>query len=235
MGQDATEILAARRRPRCPFPRYEQRWTMIWVAATGRALEKEAQMDERVETFLATSGEHRRRFEAFCRSLTAAELAAPVPDTIWMVNGYIAHLATIDVVVTDWFSTLADAQQAGVAQHQAGADAHAGFDVDHWNETQVAARADWPLDRILAEMALNRASLERVVQRFASDVVDGLMYFPGDRDRPPTDVPVASYLVGLALHDPIHAIDMIRALPHRATDGQLASWLDPIAQLRAAR
>ncbi len=192
-------------------------------------------MDKRVETFLATSAAHRQRFEAFCRCLTAEELAAAVPQSIWTVKGYIAHLATIDVVVTDWFSTLASAQQAAVAQHQAGADAHTGFDVDDWNEAHVAARTDWSVDQILDEMAQNRATLNTVVERFTTDVVDSDMFFPGDRERPPTELPVANYLVGLALHDPIHVLDMLRALPHRAADHELATWLDSVRGLRASR
>lgn len=190
-------------------------------------------MDQRVETFLAASAAHRQRFEAYCRSLTADELAAPVPESIWTVKSYIAHLATIDSVVIDWFSTLVRAQQAAVPQPQAGVDAHAGFDVDRWNEAHVAARADWSVERILDEMAENRAALNEVVERFTSEVVDGRMYFPGDRDRPPTELAVASYLVGLAMHDPIHVLDMLRALPHRNADKELTEWLEPIRKLRA--
>src|SRR6266540_6318066 len=50
--------------------------------------------------------QHRERFEAFCRSLSAGELATQVPDTPWTVHGYIAHLCTIDSLISPFFGPM---------------------------------------------------------------------------------------------------------------------------------
>jgi hypothetical protein len=187
-----------------------------------------ASLDDRAATFITDARRHRQKFEALCLSLNVAELARPVTRSVWTVKGYIAHLATIDVVVTGWFQTLVDAMAAGQDQQAAGEKAHAGFDVDRWNEAEVAARDGWTLERIVAEMRHNRAALEAAVMKFTPEVMDGELFFPGDRDRPPATIKVADYLVGLAWHDPIHTIDMLRALPERSRDRALAEWLEPL-------
>lgn len=155
--------------------------------------------------------------------MSAEELDRPVPRSIWMVKGYVAHLATIDVTVRAWFEALLhpSAARASVASGER-------FDVDRWNEAEVAKRGDRPLEMILDEMHENRAGLEAVLERLTPAVLDGTMHFPGDRDRPPADVNVHLYLRGLAWHDPIHALDMLRALPDSAADPEVAAWLGPI-------
>ncbi len=188
-------------------------------------------MDKRVSDFLAEARRHRQAFERLCGSLDDRELAQSVPRSIWTVKGYIAHLATIDLIVQRWLETLLEAEGSGVALHVAGAAAHTGFDVDEWNEAHVAERDDWALDRILDEMHGNRSNLEAVAERLTPEILDGLLYFPGDRDRAPADVNVGLYLQGLAWHDPIHAVDILRALPGRVDDPELSGWLGPLARM----
>jgi hypothetical protein len=73
-----------------------------------------------------------------------------------------------------------------------------------------------------------RPALEAVVVKFTPELIDGELFFPGDRDRPPALIKVADYLVGLAWHDPLHVIDMLRALPERSDDPALAEWVGPL-------
>ena len=194
----------------------------------GRADNSAPFLDERAATFIAESRRHREKFEAFCVSLSDDELTRPVARSVWTVKGYIAHLATIDVVVAEWFQTLVRAGAVGGDQLEAGEAAHAGFDVDVWNEAEVASRDEWTVDQILEEMRRNRAALEAVVVTFTPALIDGELFFTGDRDRPPAAINVADYLVGLAWHDPLHAVDMLRALPERSEDRALAEWLGPL-------
>src|SRR2546423_2952972 len=121
-------------------------------------------MDERLSALLDELRHHRSNYVRFCRSLTDEELERPVPRSIWTVKGYAAHLATIDRTVQAWFERLASPTEGG--QSPTG-ETTAGepFDIDRWNERQVDRRHDWPLDRILAEMAETRSALEPVLAR----------------------------------------------------------------------
>ena len=183
-----------------------------------------------MQDFLDQTSRHRAAFEQFCLSLTEEELARPVPRSAWDVKAYIAHLGTIDTTVRTWFERLLGDGGAAQAPTADGASGRA-FDIDRWNEAQVAARADWSLEQILEEMRSNRAALDAVVARFTPEVLDGEMHFPGDRDRPPAQVHVGGYLQALALHDPAHALDMLRALPEKADDPELADWLGPFRSM----
>lgn len=179
-----------------------------------------------MQDFLDQTSRHRAAFERFCRSLTDEQLARPVDRSAWTVKGYVAHLGTIDLTVRQWFERLLTG-----GPEASGGGSGGSFDVDRWNEAQVAARAEWTLEQILEEMQANRAALDAVVARFPAEVLDGDMHFPGDRDRPAASVNVGSYLQALALHDPAHALDMLRALPDKADDEELTAWLAPFRSM----
>ena len=51
------------------------------------------------------------------------------------------------------------------------------------------------------------------------------MYFPGDDKRSPAKIPLRVFLMGWSRHDPIHAADMLKALPERADDPETAAWV----------
>ena len=52
------------------------------------------------------------------------------------------------------------------------------------------------------------------------------MWFDGDAKRPPGNVPFGMFLAGWAWHDPIHAADMLKALPELAADPAIKSWVE---------
>ncbi len=167
---------------------------------------------------------HRERFEAFCRSLSAEQLDRPVPQSTWVVRDFIAHLATIDGPVGQMF----DAMHAGRAGAVTNPDGGT-FDVDRWNDSQVERRRMLPMEDVLAEAASQRAALREKLLVLTDEDLDRTLEFAGDSKRAPSKVPFGAYLRGWCKHDPMHALDMARALPERAAE--LAPWFDdPVIQ-----
>jgi len=167
---------------------------------------------------------HRARFEEFCRSLTSEELERQVPRSTWQVRDFIAHLATIDGPVAEMFRTMHLGQDAGIRDSDGGR-----FEVDGWNDRQVAARRDLALEQVLAEAAAARAALKEHMYVLTDEDLARTLKFGGDSKRAPAEIPFGAYLRGWCKHDPMHAMDMCRAMPERAE--ALAGWFDdPVVQ-----
>jgi len=165
--------------------------------------------------------ENRRKFEAFCYSLSEEQLNRAVPQSTWIVRDFAAHLGTLDTALLRWFSA-AD----GNAIAAATADDGAPLDVDAFNDAQVALRREWPLERVFAEAAANRAQLIELLGALTQQQVDATMHFGGDAKRKPADIPLKVFLSGWAQHDAIHVADMLKALPERADAADVKAWLD---------
>ncbi len=173
----------------------------------------------RVQATIAGLTEERARLERFARSLTAEELARPVPGTVWTVSDFIAHVATLDAAYLGWFTTLAGDPDPG--DHRGSP----GFDVDRFNESAVSARRGRSVGDNLAEGASLRGRLVAVIKRFTDDTLDSTIRFGGDRKRPPVDLPLGQFLTGWTRHDAIHVADMLKALPERRHDPEIVAWL----------
>ena len=170
---------------------------------------------------------HRAKFERFCRSLSEEELSRPVPDSTWVVKGFVSHLGTLDPELGRSFEAAASGRPEDAGRNADGSP----FDLDSFNDAQVAERRDWGLERILAEAAGNRAALIETLERFTDEDISRLMHFQGDAKRSPAKLPLKVFLMGWSLHDPIHVADMLKALPERAEDPELAAWLrHPVIQ-----
>ena len=165
--------------------------------------------------------ENRRRFEAFCCSLSEEQLNRPVPQSTWIVRDFASHLGTLDIALLRWFSAA-----GGDATAAATADDGTPLDVDSFNDAQVASRRDWPLERVFAEAAENRTKLIELLGALTQEQVDATMRFGGDAKRGPANIPLKAFLSGWAQHDPIHVADMLKALPERAEDADVKAWLD---------
>jgi hypothetical protein len=163
----------------------------------------------------------RVRFERFCRGLSADELQRPVPGSSWLVKDFISHLATIDGPVGAWFSSIADGRPSGSSEGEAAGT----WDVDRFNDARVAERRTRSLDEIFAEAARERAALVDVLRRFTAEQLAGAIHFGGDSKRPPAEIPLGRYLQGWSRHDAIHVADMLKALPERRTQPEVAAWL----------
>jgi hypothetical protein len=172
---------------------------------------------------------HRRRFEAFCRSLTDEELDRPVPQSTWLVRDFIAHLATIDGPVGEMFRAVRAGDDAGLRT----ADGNR-FDIDEWNEQRVRERRGRTVDELLEEARHEREALERELLALTEEHLQRTIHFAGDAKRPPARIPLIVYLRGWCKHDPIHVADMCRALPEQTEE--IRDWLaDPvIARYQAA-
>lgn len=165
---------------------------------------------------------HRSAFEAFCRSLTPEELGTPVPGAPWKVHGYIAHLATIDSLIARFMAPLVG--MTDIPQPEVPPPAP--FDIDEWNEAIVPLRRDASLDELFAEAARHRAQYVGVLSALTDAQLDMMIPFGGDRkviDLPPTQVRLEDLLWAIALHDPNHTQDILRAIPHRQPD--VRDWL----------
>ncbi len=163
---------------------------------------------------------HRARFVAFCRSLSAEQLNRPVPDSTWVVRDFISHLGTIDVPVGQMFATMHAGGDPGIRNADGGK-----WDVDTWNDAQVAERRSWPLGQVLEEAAATRAALSGHLAALTAEDVEKSMKFGGDSKRPAGQVRLLDYLRGWNKHDPMHVVDMLRALPEMASP-ELDAWFD---------
>ncbi len=175
--------------------------------------------------------ENRRRFEAFCYSLSEEELMRPVPGTTWVVRDFAAHLDTLDTALMAWIQGAPAASQAASADATPSAagpgdGSSEEFDVDAFNDAQVAERRSWPLERVFAEAAANRERLIDAMAGLTDERMAQPMHFPGDHKRSPADLPLRLFLAGWAQHDAMHVADMIKALPERAGDPEIKRWLD---------
>ena len=179
----------------------------------------------RIQPILDEQGRHRERFETFCRSLSPAELATTVPGAPWTVHGYIAHLATIDSLISPLLAPLAGI--AGIAPPDPPPPAP--FDIDDWNEAIVPMRAGASVADLLTESQKHRAEFVRVLSALTDGQLDMMIPFGGDRkviDLPATTVRLEDLLWAIALHDPNHTQDILRAIPHREPDAR--EWLTSV-------
>ena len=182
-------------------------------------------MNSRTAAVIDEIGRHREQFERWCRSLSEEELGRPVPDSNWRVRDFISHLATIDTTVSVWFAAIADGSGLESAMEGQASEGQ-GFDIDTWNDAQVAERGDWSLDQIFEEAAETRVEIVRQLARLGDAELDSTIQFGGDSKRAASAIKLIDYLTGWAKHDPIHVNDMIRALPERRQDADVRSWLD---------
>ncbi len=179
-------------------------------------------MNFRIQPIIDETARHRKRFEAFCRSLSAAELAASVPHTPWTVHGYIAHLCTIDSLIGPVLRT--NGRHRGYPA--AGPTTPAPFDIDEWNETIVPRRAGASLDELFEEAARHRANYVRVLEALSDAHLDAMILFGGDRkviDLPATTVRLEDLRWAIALHDANHMQDILPAL--RQCEPDAREWL----------
>ncbi len=166
--------------------------------------------------------QHREKFVSFCRLLSEEELARPVPESTWVVKDFISHLTTLDPEMTRSFKAAAAGRPDEATRPADGSP----FDLDAFNDAQVAERRGRPLERILDEASRNRAALIETLGGLTDEDIAQVVHFRGDAKRSPADLPLRAFLLGWSMQDPIHAADMLKALPGRANDPELAAWVD---------
>ena len=176
----------------------------------------------RAQAILDDQARHRSEFDRFCRSLTDDELAEQVPGTPWTVHGYIAHLATIEALIVPFLAPLVGITDVTPPE----VPPPSPFDIDEWNEAMVPLRADASVGELLSEAHRHRAEYVSVLSALSDQQLDMMVPFGGDRkviDLPPTQVRLEDLLWAIALHDPNHTQDILRALPQR--EPEVRDWL----------
>jgi hypothetical protein len=165
---------------------------------------------------------NREVFERFCRTLTEEELARPVPpDNKWTVRDFIIHSVMFDDLTTNWVKSVIGGNTGAPASPDGSP-----FDIDAWNQDRVEQWRGRPVDEAFAAAAPERARFEGALGRLTQEQMQAVVDFPGDNKRDPAKVPFGLFLGGLVRHDPIHTVDMLKALPERAEDPELKAWTD---------
>jgi len=178
-------------------------------------------MHPEVEAILNEIETHRLHFTVLCRGLTMEELCRPVPNSSWQVRDFIAHLATIDGPVEQMFQ----AMHAGTQGSGASGSNGEKWDVDRYNNHQVEVRRDRTVNELLVEAAEKRTRLRSTLASLTAEDLEKTLHFGGDGKRPATDIRFGDYLKGWAKHDPMHAVDMMRAMPEKMSP-RLEKWFD---------
>jgi hypothetical protein len=187
-------------------------------------------MEPTVQAVIQELDSHREQFEAFCRALTGEQLQRPVPGSDWLVRDFIAHLATIDGPVTEMFRGYQRPAAAAPDSSPPGGEQRPAWDVDRWNQRRVEDRRERSVDDLLAEAAETRAACRQALEALTAEQVEQTLHFGGDSKRPASEVRLLDYLRGWCKHDPMHAVDMLRALPEHDTPGMRAWFDDPVIQ-----
>lgn len=197
-------------------------------------------MNPRAQLIVDELARHRHQFAAFCQLLSAAELATPIPASPWTVKDYIAHLATIDGLIAYRFQALSGGAFAPAPDIAIGEP----FDIDDWNAAAIRARRGATVAQLLDEAAAHRADLVRCFSALTDAQLDLPIPFGARRASglPDAPVPLRAVAWAIAVHDPNHTQDILRALPAWVNAPFVKEWLaasyhtdiDPEIALRRA-
>jgi hypothetical protein len=171
-------------------------------------------MRAELEPVVQEANANRETYEAFCQSLSPAELGTVIPGLTWTVQDYIAHLATIDIYVAEWFEHTAD----GTRWRPTGEDG-GPFNIDTWNERRIEERRAASVQDLLGEAARHRERLWAAVDRFTEEQLATKFNFRG------AEITFLRYLQLWTAHDPAHTVDMLRGLPPERRDAAMDAWL----------
>ena len=180
-------------------------------------------MNPRTRLVVDEMSRHRVQFEYLCHDLNADELDTKIPDSHWTVKDYIAHLCTIDALIAHAF-----AAQVGQQAPLPDTPYPQPFDIDDWNEAAVRSRMSRSVDELLAEGATHRDYMAKAIAAMTDEHLDRIIPYGGDRkalNLQPSMVRFGGLLWGIAVHDPTHTRDILRALPHRAEQSWIQEWL----------
>jgi hypothetical protein len=130
------------------------------------------------------------------------------------VQDYIAHLATIDIFVADWFE-----HHAAGERWRPTLEDGSPFNIDTWNEARIQERHDATVEDLLEEAGKHRKRLWAAVKSFTEDQLEARFNFRGH------DITHLRYLQLWTAHDPAHSLDMLRGLPPARRDASMDAWL----------
>jgi hypothetical protein len=162
---------------------------------------------ERAQDVIDSMAEERRRLVAWVRDVPQEHWGRLSPDGIWQARDYVAHLASIDPLLT----ALMRIFQSGGEPGGRGSDGRP-FSIDDWNEGQILERRSRSVDDLLADLERSRVDLNAALADFTDEQLERTFRFGGDKSRSPRDVKVHEFLNGLVHHDRWHMEDARRAI-----------------------
>src|SRR5690606_18755233 len=89
-------------------------------------------------------------------------------------------------------------------------------------------RAGRSIDELLTEAAGHREHMAAAIAAMADEHLDRIIPYGGDRKvlgLQPSMVRFGGLLWGIAIHDPTHTRDILKALPERAEQPSIQEWL----------
>src|SRR5690606_9793657 len=102
------------------------------------------------------------------------------------------------------------------------------FDIDDWNHEAVQSRGGRSIDELLTEAAEHREHMAAALAAMTDERLDRIVPYGGDRKAlglQPSMVRFGGLLWGIAIHDPTHTHDILKALPERAEQPAIQEWL----------
>ena len=162
---------------------------------------------ERAQQVIDAAAKERAKFIEWVRSVPPESWSKVSPDGRWQARDYVAHLASIDPLLTGLMRTF---QRDG--SFDGGSGAAQRFSIDEWNEGQILERRTRSIEELTAEMEKDRVGLNAAFADFTDEQLDGTFHFGGDAKRSPHDLKVHQFLSGLVFHDRWHMEDARRAM-----------------------
>jgi hypothetical protein len=162
---------------------------------------------KRARSAIDKMAQERERFITWVRSVPSDDWPKLSPDGMWQARDYVAHLASIDPLLTRLIRTFQ--QEGGAAD---GRDSGRRFSIDEWNEGKILKRRTHSIEELIAEMEKYRGDLGAAMAAFSDEQLDRTFHFGGDKSRSPRDLQVGEFLRGLVYHDRWHMEDARRAI-----------------------
>lgn len=162
----------------------------------------------RAQETIDKAASERAHFVDWVRGVPEEQWSRTSPEGIWQARDYVAHLASIDPLITGWFCSIQTPGQ--------GSGFTRSFNIDEWNEERILARRDKSIDDLLAELESTRVDLNAALAGFTDEQLDDTVHFGGDAKRAPRDVPLHVFLSGWVYHDRWHMEDARRAIAGEA-------------------
>ena len=154
-------------------------------------------MDDRKDKLKKRLDEAHADLLAAVSGLTAEQAAWPTPNVDWTVQDVVAHLAGAERGHQQVIHALLAGEVAGQPD----------FDLDTFNQADVAAREGWTLAIVLEDLNAGRAGTLALLESLGAGDLDRAGYHPGG-----FDTTVEGTFRVIAIHEKRHAKDIRSAL-----------------------
>jgi len=182
---------------------------------------------ERAQQVIDKMAEERERLVAWIGGVPEDRWSNMAEDGIWQARDYVAHLASIDPLLTALMRIVQSGGEAG-----RGSDGRP-FSIDDWNEAQILKLRERSIEGLLAGLETNRGPLNAAIADFTDEQLDTTFHFGGDKSRSARELPVHQFLNALVHHDNWHMEDAKRALAGVAEQAFGDAAWDTMMQRRA--